>query len=301
MDHVLQVVREHLGNPRLRVPSPLDAWSFDGDELRVQLDGKRLGQDIQSSGPSIPSYLIALAYWYEQATGDRLCPVVEVIGEPPDTPAGNRGRFMLTELGTVLGDRLTVLGLDPWQLPDDPVMNAPLQQREASHDRGGPEHQAEVLLTRMPTPMGRLQRQFPLGLFAGSKSTKNRLFPGNGAQADLWGHDPETRTFHLVELKVGDNAAVGILPESLTYARLLQRFAAHPSARWSQDWEGSRALLASEKVVVWLVGERYHPLVFNGVDGPWRWFNEGPCRHELEFRVQGIRVADHGVEWSPPR
>ena len=299
MKHILDTVRSHLDNSKIDVPSAGAAWSVEDGQLRVEMQGGVLGRNIQEHGPSIPCYQLALCFWYEQATGNRLDALLEVVGEVPSTPHGNRGRFMLTELQAVAGERLTVQGLVPWQLPDNPVMNSPLEDRKDNDDGGGQEHKAEVLLTQLETtPMGKLKRQFPLGLFNERKSAATRLFPGNGAQADLWSFDETTKTFNLVELKVGGNATVGIIPESLTYARLLQQFAAHPNAKWSKEWAGAQAIRKAERVVVWLVGEKYHPLVFSQGTSPLAWLNEGPLRDVLEFRVLPVDVGDDGVQWG---
>jgi len=306
MNDLLIAVRSHLQNNAVRVPAPATAWSVQGGRVEVVLDGERLGENIQRSGPSIPSYVFALAFWHEQATGKRLDGVVRVVGDVPDTVAGNRARFMLTELAAALGDRLRVVGLVPWSLPARPVMNAPMAAREASLHAGSREHQVEVLLTQQATnPMGRLQRQFPLGLFNECKSTKTRLFPGGGAQADLWSFDEETRTLHLVELKVGGNATVGIIPEAFTYALLLRRFATHPGASWSVEWEGSRAARRAEQIVVWLAAEKFHPLVFSEGRSPLAWLNTGLAETGVEFRivpidVDGTRAVRWGTTWPHP-
>lgn len=302
MKDVLKVVGDYVGSTRLRVPSP-GAWRVDGGRLVVQFDGKLLTKDIQKDGPAIPTYALALSYWYERATGQALPAVVDVVGAIPTTLHGNRGRFMLTELDRATGDRLTVRGLTPWEMPEAPVMNSPGQPREANHGRD--EHNAEVLLMKqVKTPLGRLRRQFPLGLFNGKKSDATRVFPGKGAQADLWGYDPDTRTFHLCELKVRDNAPLGIVPEALTYARLLQQFVAHPAARWSEEWEGAQAVRAAERIVVWLMCEKFHPLLFGDRGSPLAWLNAGPLRDVLEFRAlpatfgEGFRSVDCGDPWA---
>ena len=294
MQELLDTVRSYLGNTSLNIPSPKEAWSVADGQLRVVMQGDVLGQNIQ-----IPCYQLALCFWYEQATGKRLDAVLDIVGDVPSTIAGNRGRFMLTELQSVAGQRLTVRGLEPWQLPETPVMNAPTEIRKESSDGGGAEHKAEVFLTQLATtPMGKLQRQFPLGLFNAEKSAATRLFPGNGAQADLWSFDEVTKTFNLVELKVGGNATVGIIPESLTYARLLQQFAAHPNAKWSEEWPGAQAVRQAKRIVVWLVGETFHPLVFSKNTSPLAWLNAGPLRDVLEFRILPIDVGSDGVAWG---
>ena len=111
MNDLLTAVRSHLQNNAVRVPSPATAWSVQDGRIEVVLDGKRLGENIQRSGPAVPSYVFALAYWFELATGKRLDGVVRVVGEVPDTLAGNRSRFMRTELAAALGDRLQVEGI----------------------------------------------------------------------------------------------------------------------------------------------------------------------------------------------
>ena len=63
----------------------MDAWSVASGQLVVDLPGARLGENIQRTGPSIPSYVVALCYWYEVATGERLNGVVRVVGSVPDT------------------------------------------------------------------------------------------------------------------------------------------------------------------------------------------------------------------------
>jgi hypothetical protein len=307
MNDLLVAIRAHLQNSAVRVPSPTEAWSVREGRLEVVLDGARLGENIQRSGPSIPSYVFSLSYWYEQATGKRLDGVVRVVGVVPDTPAGNRARFMLTELAAALGESLRVEGLVPWSLPARPVMNAPLAPRPASLHAGSGEHQVEVLLTlQASTPMGQLQRQFPLGLFNERKSTRTRLFPGGGAQADLWSFDEETRTLHLVELKVGGNATVGIIPEAFTYAMLLRRFASHPRASWSAEWEGARGAREAERVVMWLAAEKFHPLVYSAGRSPLSWLNDGLEETGVEFRIVPIDVNGHqavrwGTRWPPAR
>lgn len=301
IDVVLETVRRHLSRQSIRLPRVAE-WTLRGDELHARLPGRALGKNIQTLGPSVPWYALAACYWFEVAGGERLNAVIEIDGPVPDGPHARRARFMLTELSRALGDRIRLDGVAPWHIPDGAVMNAPLGPRAASSDVGTAEHQVEVLLTELAnTPMGPLQRQFPVGLFDGVKSRDTRLFPGNGAQADLWSFDAASRTLHLVELKVQGNATVGILPEAFTYARLLQRFAEHPTAAWSEEWEGARAARTAERTVMWLLAEELHPLVFGLERSPLTWLNERLGDDGLEFRVVRFeRTGPDGVRFTDP-
>jgi hypothetical protein len=67
----------------------------------------------------------------------------------------------------------------------------------------------------------KVDRQFPVGLFAGAVNSKNRIFTGGKSAIDIVavGHD---KRFWLFELKAGKNMSVGTLSELMLYTGLMK-------------------------------------------------------------------------------
>jgi hypothetical protein len=112
-----------------------------------------------------------------------------------------------------------------------------------------------------------VDRQFPVGLFAGKVSGKTRIFTGGKSAIDIVGIDGDN-SFYIFELKASDNISAGTISELLLYTALI-REAAKTSPRISFDdvKPGTRACVHPDHVrqctgihAVMLV-ENMHPLL----------------------------------------
>lgn len=148
-------------------------------------------------------------------------------------------------------------------------------------------------------PIAHFRRQLPLGLFAGEVAIGREILPRGAAQVDLWSTSPDQRDLHLFELKTRKNAHVGILPESLAYARLLHLVRLR---RIRGDGEGLVAAQRAERIVMWLIAPEYHPLVLFRGDSPVTWLNQGMAKDGVELRVLPFDLSDDAeITWRPDR
>ncbi len=306
-EQVVLPVRKHL---RRSVRLPLvGRWDIGTERgaptLSLTLDAAVLGQNLQTNRAAAPFFLLCFAYWYERVSGSSPRLRLEVVGDLPERKLAlrhaRRAWIALEALQSALGDRLEVIGAPAARWPARPVFNAPqIDRGEADGRGGGREHKVEVALSRDASassdfssrfaPITGFRRQLPLGLFDETVSRESHWTPGQGAQADLWSTSPDGELFHLFELKVGGNAQVGVLPELLVYAWLLQR------ARSGLPGEapalgggpGVEAARRAKRTAAWILAPGIHPLVLHGGRGPLEWLNEG-LRPELELRAVFFR------------
>ena len=95
------------------------------------------------------------------------------------------------------------------------------------------------------------------------------------------------------------NSKVGILPEALTYARLLHHVRL---GRIGGQGAGMAAARRARLVVMWLIAPEYHPLVFWGGTSPVRWINSGLAADGVELRILPFDLSDDTtITWRPDR
>jgi len=154
---------------------------------------------------------------------------------------------------------------------------------------------------------GKLDRQFPVGLFRESVAKGNRIFTGAKSAIDLVGIVGET--LWLFEIKAGMNIPAGILSELLFYASVM-RDAAGKNARFQFDRRSK-----SKGTKVWpediqrcngieavLLGPHLHPLIGHRSmieclnNAATRNWNTLPDRPSIRFRattLKGSASADY--------
>ncbi len=309
---VFHTVQRHLDNRSIRVPTGA-TWNARQDDdavhLTATLPAKALCQNFQERPPATPSYLWCLAYWYEQATTTPVRCTLITEGQPPDDAKRlrhwRRSQFLLHEYSLLLGDRFDCRPAASWAWPADPIINAPGEAR-GSQEKGGPlsEHNVEVHIVDTPAlsasfrdqvaDLTGFQRQLPVGLFDGVISDDTRWTPGGASQADLWGVSSDGATLHLFELKTRDNTPLGIVPESFYYGRLLHWIRVGlPDGRQIQgEGAGYEAARRAERIIVWLIAPRVHPLVYSRGDSPLRWLNQALEGSGLEFKILPFDLTD---------
>jgi hypothetical protein len=306
-EEVLEKVRGHLKNRRLRVPTTGMAWSVtDTDHdtgLHLTISAAVLGRNFQHDSAAAPSFLICFAYWLEQvysSVGDerRVKCRVEITG---DSPIGNallhfrRSLFLLAQYQTALPARFDVNRLHRWEWPPATLMlnEAGSRAETESTREGGLEHRYEKALCNddlwsgFPTSVERVRRQFPVGLFNGPVGLGNEWVPAGKSQVDLWATSPDRKTLHLFELKAHGNEPLGILPEAVYYARLLHyartRLSDGRQIEFSGD--GANALRAAARIEMSMIAPSVHPLLLHDGHSPLEWLNEGMRADGVEFRI----------------
>lgn len=111
-----------------------------------------------------------------------------------------------------------------------------------------------------------VDRQFPVGLFAGHVSKRTAIFTGGKSAIDLVGI--KNNVFHIFELKIAKNKKIGIISELLFYASFIRDALAHSHGFSFEDKEiangvtisGKHAMACQSIEAVFLV-EKFHPLV----------------------------------------
>ncbi len=283
-----------------------DDLGAEGVRITVTFPASAFAQNVQEDVPAAAFFAVCFAYWHERRTGRRTRARARVDGVPGDGPHATRLRFVLHELAAALPGRFS---LDPpmtWPLPERLVMNKEVLSRDTPTAKGDlSEAAVERRIAGTPAlweafsrdvaPVSSFRRQLPLGLFVDEVAVGREVLPRGAAQVDLWGVSPDERVLHLVELKTRGNSAVGILPEALTYARLLHHVRL---GRIRGDGDGLAAARRAERIVMWLVAPDYHPLVLHGGDSPVVWLNEGMAADGVELRVLPIDLGEDGaVGW----
>lgn len=309
---VLGHLRRWMGRSQLRTPAGA-TWDAEdpGDgstRITVTFPASVFDGNFQDNLAAAPFFALCFAYWHERRTGQATRVRARIAGVPIDGLHATRLRFVLHELIAALPDRFEVDPPLAWPLPAGLTMNQQQAGRDTPTGRGLLSEAAlERRIVATPAlradfnarvaPLAAFQRQLPLGLFAGPVATGNAVFPHGAAQVDLWSTSPDGRVLHLFELKTRKNAAVGILPEALAYARLMHHVRV---GRIRGDGPGVVAARRAERIVMWLIAPEYHPLVLFRDDSPVRWINAGMAADGVELRVLPFDLADDGnIAWRP--
>jgi hypothetical protein len=154
----------------------------------------------------------------------------------------------------------------------------------------------------------------PVGLFDNNDvNDRNHLTPGRTSEIDIWGVSSNKKVLHLFELKMPDNHKVGLLTEAFYYALFLMRVREY-GVRCQKSWTGYEALMSADRIVMWLTGEKFHPLLLQSIgDGenqkylsPIAMFNRVLAKYRIEMRILKMDVGSsedidqqNVISWSP--
>ena len=313
LDSVVAQVNQHI--PHVRLPD-VGTWSSLEEGGRsvyeLELPREALSENLQTNTCSAPFFLLCFGYWAARFIGSDPLLRVRIEGSAPsDAKKGHhdtRARIALEALKMGLGDRLDIQGLEPLEWPTNLVVNAPRRKRPYNGGQGE-EHPLETQICREKRwaqtapeicgPLGRFERQLPLGLFTGRVSATNTWTPRGSAQADLWATSPGGENFHLFELKTGKNAQLGALPQLLTYLWILSKIQAGVI---SGGGPGAQAVRRAQRLQGWWLAPRLHPLLIQGQDSPIRWLSAGLKPH-LDLGYLSFEETEAGEfsAWAPER
>jgi hypothetical protein len=279
-----------------------------------------MAANLQQNMAAAPWFGFWLAYWLEQATGQRTTLRIDLSGDDGSGSILHRRRsaFLLTELHALSEGRVELTPWPHWQWPDQPVVNAPLVDRSNTAGKPASEHASEIAFTMSEPfraefgtriePIEKLQRQFPAGVFGGRVAKASRWTPGQASQVDLWTWAPEGRTLHLFELKKSGNQQLGLLPEALWYARLMHNVRRRQIAGRG---DGLLKARAAQHIAMWLlVPEKdghpeLHPLIWHNGRSPLAWLAEGLARDSVKIGWASWARDNGGVTlrdvWSAGR
>lgn len=330
---VLSPIRAYLDTASLRLPSKVD-WRLVADDdgvsvVEVAMSHAQLDENLQGNEAAAPTFALCLAYWLEQSRGQPVRARLRLVDAPPaDARAcntwlhGRRSLLVLDAYRRALGDRFSVVGpgaVLSWQWPEEPILNAATgaRARQASaHKAVDSEHHLEVAFANDPAirrtfselvePIEPIERQLPVGLFAGRVAKATSWLPHGSSQVDAWAVSADGQTLHLFELKVASNVTLGILPEALSYAWLLHWATEAPPAgpRICGTGAAFERIAKAKRVIVWLTAPRLHPLLGPGPGGasPLDRLNHGLAASGVGIAVLPIAFgADDGVTLGTPR
>lgn len=106
--------------------------------------------------------------------------------------------------------------------------------------------------------IGKIERQLPVGVFAGEVKTKNTIFTGRKSAIDLWGISTD-KALNIFELKAAGNVKIGIISELFFYATVI--YDALQGKIESQTDEFAEL----ESVNAFFLTQRLHPLITDRV------------------------------------
>ena len=311
LDSVVAQVNQHI--PHVRLPD-VGTWSNleEGGRSVYELELQReaLSENLQTNTCSAPFFLLCFGYWAARFSGSDPLLRLRIQGSAPSDEKlshhDTRARIALEALQVGLGERLQVQGLEPLEWPKNLVMNAP--RRKGAYRGGrGEEHHLETQICQerhwaqtapeLCGPLGRLERQLPLGLYTGRVSATNTWTPRGGAQADLWATSPGGESFHLFELQTGKNAHLGALPQLLTHLWILNKAQGGAIAGGGP---GAQAVRRAQRLQGWWLAPRLHPLLMQGQDSPIRWLSAGLKPH-LDLGYLSFEETEAGEfgAWRP--
>ncbi|MCW5817886.1 MAG: hypothetical protein KIT84_43200 [Labilithrix sp.] len=270
-----------------------------------------LALNLQSDAAAVPSFAVCLAWWFEQfelVGAGKIRARVEVVGELPAGEHVRRSLFLLHEFESLLGDRFTCAPrfAVPW--PQQPFVNEAAVVRDGGAPPAGidDEHALECAFTSQShvvdefakiDTVDEFRRQLPVGIFDGTIGRASRWSPGGKSQIDLWAVAVDGRTVHLFELKIANNVKLGILPEALWYSRLLHRIRIGDFGGRAVGGGGPAidAVRKADRVRMWLLTPKLHPLLEHQGRSPLEWFRAGLAGSGLDlgilpFEIEGDRV-----------
>lgn len=125
----------------------------------------------------------------------------------------------------------------------------------------GNEHKLECFIKDNPKPLmailglSQLDRQYPVGIFAGSVGKGNEVFPRGHSAIDLWGTS-KTDLF-LFELKAEGNVSMGIMSELFFYSYVVEGI---QQGRYNHKTADVR-ITSTNAVRAYILAPDWHPLI----------------------------------------
>ena len=122
----------------------------------------------------------------------------------------------------------------------------------------------------------KLFNQLPTGVFIDKIAASNAVFPRGASAIDMWGIGKDGQTLHLIELKRGDNQALGVIGATLFYTALMYDTCVAKESIFSFDKSGHVADTSDitainnngskfGKIATHILAEKYHPLFSDAV------------------------------------
>lgn len=266
---------------KIRLPGAI-AFDIVGPTVRLTLTSACVEANMQDNSSSFEGWALALRRWLpEEVAG------VEIgwtFGGDVRDPHYQRFLFRVQQFAALFPAWFTVAPPQAALLKntlrteteDSLFVTTPKKDRTVSTDCIGKdlgkvlsdEHQLECFINHKPEPLAqllgitRMDRQFPVGLFAGSVRRGAEIFPRGHSAIDLLGVNG--MELFLFELKDSTNSPIGILSELFFYSYVIEgiqqeRFKIQPG---QFDFRiPSDHILATKTVRAYILAPRWHPLI----------------------------------------
>lgn len=271
----LQQAGHNFGGVKL----PADvSFTGEGDTVTLGLNASAVTGNMQADKSAFEAWSLALRVWCK-AAHVRLIWEQPILPAEPDSPEQGHyerflyrvGRFaqLFPEWFIVAQPARLVVSrvLDKKNL----VVNAAQPRRTSTRPAQDSEARAEWDLLNSGSlqrafSLAVVDRQFPVGLFAGHVSKADAIFTGGKSAIDLVGI--KDGIFHIFELKIAKNRKLGIISELLFYASFIRDTLVGQKAFSFENKKIARGVTISGKdakacqgiEAVFLV-EKFHPLV----------------------------------------
>lgn len=258
----------------IKLPSKIGIEKLENG-LLLRVDAESAGANMQTDSAAVDSWALALRLWLGE---ERVPRVIVDWAAPANSPNGHYERFLyrVGQFQELFPDWFELV--DPQRLEkckalceSTLVLNVAAKRSRLVESRTtSPEYRFEIELIKSPEfcqqfGLERVDRQFPVGLFAGRVAAGARVFTGGKSAIDIVGVGKDKR-FWIFELKAGKNFKVGILSELLLYTNVI-REAAGKSPRIQFDTPNQGCKVGPKDVqecsginAVMLV-ENLHPLL----------------------------------------
>lgn len=259
----------------IKLPSKLHI-ERDSNGLLFRLDAASVSSNMQTDAAAFEGWALTMRLWL----GEQAIPHILLDWAVPDVRSGHYERFLYraAQFLTLFPEWFSVA--EPQELQNRRTLtekvlklNIPSSKTSSSPPVNKfPEYEFETGLInsghlREHFHLERVDRQFPVGLFADEVSDATRIFPGGKSAIDIVGVGDDDRLW-IFELKAGNNVKVGILSELLLYTGLMREASGLTTRiEFEVAGETTRALVYPEHVkrcsginAVMLV-EHLHPLL----------------------------------------
>ncbi|MDE7320002.1 MAG: hypothetical protein K2N46_09740, partial [Lachnospiraceae bacterium] len=279
-EEIMRNLQESVRSSSLSLTSKIQFLEVSEENLRMLLPADAVSDNMQNDDAAFEGWAVII-YTYFMKAGKRYKHMVLDIeeflyDEEVFRSSRNCNRFLYRVLRFseqyaswfLLSERLRkAVELFVTFLKERPVLtnNTPGQEAVVPANRDS-EAAAEMLLAaddgaklheifkNSPISIGGnpINRQLPVGLFAGEVKDKNAVFPRRKAAIDMWTWNEDT--FYIVELKK-ENKKVGILSEIFFYANYMRdllladgRFTFHEKGKAKRGYESLKELVEKEAV-----------------------------------------------------
>jgi hypothetical protein len=220
----------------IKLPSKLGIEKIEKG-LLLQVDAESVKANMQSDAAAVESWALVLRLWL----GEKRVPHIVVDWDAPsDAPDGHYERFLyrMYQFSKLFPGWFEVADAQKLQkckalCGTQLILNVASRRASQSQPRTtSREYQLEAELIKSLQfcehfSLQRVDRQFPVGLFAGKVAADTRIFTGGKSAIDIVGVGKDDR-FWIFELKAGHNFKVGILSELLLYTSLIREAAQKP-------------------------------------------------------------------------